>query len=470
MAEDSPDAITEVARRRSLFSARDKLQPVKAPPPPEKPKKRKNGILASLSAFFTVCVVTLLLIAIGVSYGKNVISSPGPLQSDRALVIEKGAGADEIADLLEREGVINRRVAFEMLAYSRVYGSVKAGEFLFRREASLGEVLDTIINGKPIEHSITIPEGLTSEQIVARLKENELLVGSLEEVPQEGSILPATYKIARGTSRDQLISRMKTEQKRVLNEIWQKRTKDLPIKSPSDLVILASVVEKETGKPDERTRVAGVFVNRLNKSMRLQSDPTIVYGLVGGKGTLGRGITRADINSQTPYNTYVINGLPPGPIANPGRAAMEAAANPSRTRDLFFVADGSGGHAFAETNEQHERNVARWRQIEAAAQQPAGTTAPAFSPLPPAIAPGTRGELPSLGLPPGASSFAAEPPLTTGTAPAERLPAATAPATAGTRAAPARRPATDATTGTRRDPLANRTYDLNSPQTVPALR
>ena len=379
-------------RKRSLFSPRDKLKPVAAPPPPAKPKKRGGGIVGKLSAFLTVFVLLLVGATAGVSYFKSVVSAPGPLQTDRAVVIERGAGTDEIAELLEREGVINRRVTFELLAYSHIYGKLKAGEFLFRREASLLEVIDTIANGRAIEHSITIPEGLTSEQIVARIRDNELLVGTVADIPPEGAILPDTYKIARGTSRDALLARMIRDQRRILNEVWAKRAKELPIRTPQDLVTLASIIEKETGKHDERSRVAGVFVNRLNRGMKLQSDPTIIYGLVGGKGSLGRPITTSDIQSNTAYNTYVIPGLPPGPIANPGRASLEAAANPSRTRDLFFVADGSGGHAFAETLEQHNRNVARWRQIEAQQKEaaasppvaaPGATGAPAFAPVAP---------------------------------------------------------------------------------------
>ena len=445
-------------KRRSLFSARDKLKPVKAPPPPEKPKRRKSGMIGVLSAFLTVSVLILVLAALGVGYGKRVVTSAGPLQNDKTVVIERGMGAEEIAELLEREGVINSPTTFQVLALSKMYGALKAGEFLFKREASLSDVIDTIANGRAIEHNITIPEGLTSEQIVNRIKESELLVGSVGDIPPEGSLLPDTYKIARGSSRDALIARMQRDQKRVLNEIWAKRSKDIPVKTANDLVILASVIEKETGRADERSRVAGVFVNRLNKSMKLQSDPTIVYGLVGGKGTLGRGITRADINSQTPYNTYVINGLPPTPIANPGRASREAAANPSRTRDLFFVADGTGGHAFAETLEQHNRNVARWRQIEdqrdaaaGAAQQP--------QPLPLAPAPQAPGVVPAAPqqpvVPPGTRGDASP----TGTLP----PSATA-------LVPAAKTGRDATEGTALDPLANKSFDLNSPQTIPQVK
>jgi UPF0755 protein len=177
-------------------------------------------------------------------------------------------------------------------------------------------------------------------------------------------LLPETYKFPRGTSREQVIQRMQQAQKRVLAEIWERRNPDVPVKTPEQLVTLASIVEKETGKPDERSRVAAVFVNRLKQKMKLQSDPTIIYGLVGGKGTLGRPIKRSEITQPSPYNTYVVEGLPPGPIANPGRASLEAAANPARTRDLFFVADGTGGHSFTETYEQHQKNVAKLRTME----------------------------------------------------------------------------------------------------------
>jgi UPF0755 protein len=196
------------------------------------------------------------------------------------------------------------------------------------------------------------------------MRENDVLVGNIKAVPPEGSLMPDTYKFARGTTRDQLIKTMQQEEKRVVADVWARRASDTPIRSPYELVTLASIVEKETGKPDERPRVAGVFINRLAKNIPLQSDPTIVYGLVGGKGTLGRGILKSEVDQKTPYNTYAIVGLPPGPIANPGKAALEAVAAPSRTKELYFVADGTGGHAFAETLDQHRANVLRWRQIE----------------------------------------------------------------------------------------------------------
>jgi UPF0755 protein len=196
------------------------------------------------------------------------------------------------------------------------------------------------------------------------MREDDTLAGDLKETPREGSLYPDTYVFERGDSRQALIAHMTAAQTKMVAEIWQKRASDLPIKSPGELVTLASIVEKETGKPDERPKVAGVFINRLQKHMKLQSDPTIVYGLVFGKGTLGHSITKTELQEATPYNTYLIDGLPPGPICNPGRAAMEAVANPARTKDLYFVADGTGGHAFAETLDQHQKNVAHWRQIE----------------------------------------------------------------------------------------------------------
>ena len=181
-----------------------------------------------------------------------------------------------------------------------------------------------------------------------RLLDADMLAGNIREIPREGSLLPESYRFPRGTPRDQVIQRMQQAQKRVVQEVWDHRAPDLPLRSPEQLVTLASIVEKETGRADERTRVAAVFVNRLKQRMRLQSDPTIIYGLVGGKGTLGRPIMRSEIEQPTPYNTYVIEGLPPGPIANPGRAALEAVANPARTKELYFVADGTGGHTFSE--------------------------------------------------------------------------------------------------------------------------
>jgi UPF0755 protein len=267
-------------------------------------------------------------------------------------------------------------------------GELKSGEYLFPKQASLQEVIGTIIDGKVVQHAITIPEGLTSEQVVHRLLETDVLAGNIREIPREGSLQPETYRVTRGTSREQVIQRMQQAQRKVLQESWERRASDLPLRTPEELLTLASIVEKETGKAEERARVAAVFVNRLRQRMKLQSDPTIIYGLVGGKGTLSRPIMRSEITQPTPYNTYTIDGLPPGPIANPGRASLEAAANPARTRELYFVADGAGGHSFSETLAEHQKNVVKLRAIE---QQQNDSSIAATAEDPPAEASGTAG-------------------------------------------------------------------------------
>jgi UPF0755 protein len=271
----------------------------------------------------------------------------------------------DIADILSREGVIDQPWLFiGGVLVLKAREDLKAGEYEFKAHSSMRDVVATIVEGKVVAHLVSIPEGLTSEQIVARLLQDNVLAGDIKQIPREGSLLPDTYNFARGITREQMVQRMQQAQQRLLHEIWEHRAPDLPLKTPDQLVVLASLVEKETGKPEERTRVAAVFVNRLKQRMKLQSDPTIIYGLVGGKGTLGRPIMKSEIEQPTPYNTYIIDGLPPGPIANPGRASLEATANPARTRELYFVADGTGGHAFAETYEQHQKNVTRLRSIE----------------------------------------------------------------------------------------------------------
>jgi UPF0755 protein len=262
---------------------------------------------------------------------------------------------------------------------------LKFGEYLFPRHASVRDVIETMVEGKVVQHSITLPEGLTSEQIVRRLLDSDILTGNIRDVPHEGTLLPESYRVGRNTPREQVIQRMQRDQRRILQETWERRVPDLPLKTPEQLVILASIVERETSKPEERTRVAAVFVNRLKQKRRLESDPTIIYGLVGGKGSLGHSITKREKETPTPYNTYMIDGLPPGPIANPGRASIEAVANPARTKEMFFVADGTGGHVFAETYEQHLKNVSRLRVIEAGERTSA--SASAFQPEPEQTAP-----------------------------------------------------------------------------------
>src|SRR5450432_331855 len=365
-------------------SPRAALEPERVPPPPKRSARARNPFVVFGNAVITI-VLVLMIGAGGIYvYGKQKLEAPAPLQEDKVVNIPARAGMTDIADILQREGVIdNNRWAFIGSVFAlKARSELKPGEYLFLKNASLRDVIGTMVEGKVVQHAITVPEGLTSEQIVARLSENDLFSGSLKEIPREGTLLPETYKFPRGTTREQVILRMQQTQKRVLAEIWERRNPDVPIKSPDALVTLASIVEKETGKADERSRVAAVFVNRLRQKIKLQSDPTIIYGLVGGKGTLGRPIKRSEITQPSPYNTYVIEGLPPGPIANPGRASLEAAANPARTRDLFFVADGTGGHAFSDTYDQHQKNVAKLRVIEKQIQN--DTVEPADDPPPPA--------------------------------------------------------------------------------------
>jgi len=370
---------------------------------PSRPSRRARHPLVIVgNAVITVVLLVALVTGVGLVVGKNRFEAPGPLEQDRIVNIPPKLGIKDIAELLQREGVIDQPWVFMggVIAL-KARDQLKFGEYQFHRQASLRDVVDTLIEGKVVQHQVTIPEGLTSEQIVARLLEQDILSGPVKEIPKEGTLLPETYRFTRGTARDQLLTRMHEAQRRALQQVWERRAPDLPIQTPEQLVTLASIIEKETGRADERHRVAAVFVNRLRQKMRLDSDPTIIYGLVGGKGTLGRAIMKSEISQPTPYNTYVINGLPPGPIANPGRAALEAAANPSRTREIYFVADGTGAHAFAENFEQHQRNVARLRQFEqqqrdplkppvdagpgnaASALAPAGAAAPATPPASP---------------------------------------------------------------------------------------
>jgi len=347
-------------------SPRAALEPEQVPPPPRRSERARNPLVVVGNAIITIILVLMIGAASAYIYSKQKIEAPGPLQEDKVVNIPARAGMTDIADILQREGVIdNNRWAFIGSVFAlKARSELKPGEYLFPKNASLRDVIGTIVEGKVVQHAVTIPEGLTSEQIVARLSDNDIFSGSVRELPREGTLLPETYKFPRGTPREQVITRMQQAQKRVLAEIWERRNPDLPIKTSEQLVTLASIIEKETGKADERSRVAAVFVNRLRQKIKLQSDPTIIYGLVGGKGTLGRPIKRSEILQPSPYNTYVVDGLPPGPIANPGRASLEAAANPARTRDLFFVADGTGGHAFSDTYDQHQKNVAKLRAME----------------------------------------------------------------------------------------------------------
>ncbi len=355
-------------------SPQDILKPREVPEPPKRSKHARNRFVVFLNFCLSLLVFGTLATGAAFYLGKLRFEEPGPLAKARSIVIEDGSSLGLIATKLQSAGIIESGFIFEKgVIASQNASSLKAGEYAFKPGMSMRDVMETIVSGKGIVHKVTIPEGLTSFQAMQRIAAHEVLEGEMpDEIPPEGSMLPDTYPFQRGTTRQELVQQMIRQQERLLAEIWEKRIDGLPIKSPEELVILASIVEKETAKADERPRVASVFINRLNKGMRLQSDPTIIYGIFGGQGKpKDRPIYKSDIDQLTDYNTYQIDGLPPTPIANPGRAAMEAVANPSRTDDLFFVADGTGGHVFAQTYEEHNANVKRWRAIEKRLQEEA---------------------------------------------------------------------------------------------------
>jgi len=346
-------------------SPRLALEPERVPPPARRSRRVRHPLVIVGNAIFTVLVVASVAIGAALYLGRQRFEAPGPLPEDKVVNIPRGFGIRDIATLLQQQGVIDQPYVFMGgVTVLKARGGLKSGEYKFAQHASLSDVVDTIVEGRVVQHALTLPEGLTSEQIVARLLENDALTGSIKDIPREGTLLPETYKFNRGMTRAQMIERMQHDEKTLLKEVWEHRSPDLPLKTPEELVTLASIVEKETGRADERSRVASVFINRLKTKMRLQSDPTIIYGLTGGKGALGRPILKSEIEQPTPYNTYVINGLPPGPIANPGKASLEATANPARTKDLYFVADGTGHHVFSENYDQHQKNVAKLRTIE----------------------------------------------------------------------------------------------------------
>jgi UPF0755 protein len=300
-------------------------------------------------------------------------TAPGPLTAAKVYEINKGQGRADIAVALQDQGIISdARIFSAAAAVNGVRGArLKPGEYEFAAGATMQDVLAMITAGRFLTYKVTIPEGWTSQMVVNRLQEQKELDGDVKTIPAEGAIMPDTYVFRRGLTRQKLLDDMQTAENKLIDELWAKRPVDTTVKSKEELVTLASIVEKETGVPEERPQVASVFINRLKQGMRLQSDPTIIYGIVGGKGKLERSLTKSDIEAATPYNTYQIPGLPPGPIANPGRAALEAVLNPDKTPYLYFVANGTGGHAFAATLEDHNANVKKWRAQQTGADVPA---------------------------------------------------------------------------------------------------
>jgi len=315
------------------------------------------GALATLAAGLAIALLVGLFLYFG----------PGPAAragASTTVVLRPGASVPEIGADLARAGVVGSDTVFILAAEGTgAAHRLKAGEYDFPSGASLAQVIGDIASGRVVRHFVTIPEGMTSQSVMETLMRADFLTG-VAPAPPEGAVLPETYEARRGDERSAVLRRMMEARDRVLDDLWAHRRADLPYRSPEDAVILASIVEKETAKPDERPRIAAVFVNRLQQNMRLESDPTVIYGLTGGR-PLGHPLRESELQSQTPYNTYKIDGLPPTPIGNPGEASLAAALDPPHTDELYFVADGTGGHVFAATLAQHQQNVAQWRLIEA---------------------------------------------------------------------------------------------------------
>ena len=321
----------------------------------------------------------LILIVLGIAFASVIgiarkdFSAPGPLAEDVIVTVPKGANLQEISEILAESGTLPESAALGVIDGAMLFRlgtqypdrtrELKYGDYKIEAGASPEEILALIISGRSVPYFVTVAEGRTSWQVIETLNAHPALTGEIVEVPPEGSILPETYAVSRLEDRNAVLARMRDAMNQALDKAWEGRDPDLPLESKEQLLILASIVEKET-RPDEHAKVASVFVNRLIKGMRLQTDPTVIYGITLGKGSLGRGLRRSELDRATPYNTYVIDGLPPTPIANPGVQSLEATANPAETPYLFFVADGTGGHAFAETLDEHNRNVAAWRKIE----------------------------------------------------------------------------------------------------------
>lgn len=400
-------------------------------------KPRQSAILRVFG--WLVALAVLSVIAVG-GLGAWLYASytaPGPLRAAVVVDIPRNIDRMAVANLLHDKGVISTPMVMGIAALAQAYrGSrLKPGEYEFPPGSSMADVYSIIASGRVVLYKLTVPEGWTSEMAVNRMREHEALAGEIKTVPPEGAVIANTYLYARGKDRQKLLDEMVAAQTKLVDEVWGNRPADTIIKSKNELVALASIVEKETGKADERPRVAAVFLNRLKAGMRLQSDPTIIYGIVGGKGKLDRPISQADIDGETPYNTYRIDGLPPGPIASPGKASLEAVLAPAPTSDLYFVADGTGGHIFAATLEEHNLNVQKWRAIEAGTAQPvtaqaatSETAAPADTSAPVAAQP----QLPNVAeeVAPAAADAKAATKVAGAGEPGTAVPAASAPAPA----------------------------------------
>jgi len=335
--------------------------PEKTPPAPGKPadapkapQKKKSSSLFPLIALLALLPLFLVFSALFL---------PGPLEKPQTVIIPRGTTVHDIATSLASNGVISNPFVFRAAARILAGDSLQAGEYLFPPQQSISDIVLMLRDGHAVVRMFTVAEGLTSFEIVSLMRNDPALTPEVTAIPAEGSLLPETYRYNYGDSHMSLIERMQKGQRDLLNELWANRDMSIPLKTPQEAVIMASVIEKETSRNDERARIAGVFYNRQRQGMRLQSDPTVIYALTKGQSTLPRELTHDDLAIASPFNTYVHDGLPPKPICNPGRASLEAALHPEKNDYLYFVADGKGGHAFAKDITQHNKNITHWLSL-----------------------------------------------------------------------------------------------------------
>lgn len=394
-------------------------------------RRQSSRLVRLVSGVLTLAMMVFIGIGAGALWYSTSVEHPGPLEAAKAFAVRKDEATDSVAQRLESEGIVASARAFMLHYRMRWVGArfggkpvlIKAGDYEIQPQASLTEVMDVLGEGRTVLARITIPEGLTSWRIVELIKADRNLEGDVTAVPAEGTLLPDTYKFTRGMQRQAFLDLMAQKARDVVEQAWAAREPGLPFKSPEEALILASIVEKETGRRDERTRVAGVFVNRLRKPMRLQSDPTIRYGLAGGQSNWSQPFYKSEIQQKTAYNTYQIDGLPPTPICNPGRASIQAVMKPAKSSELYFVADGKGGHVFSQTLKEHEAAVQVWRKVEReirareaqraqakAASAAAAAPAPQAQSLPiPSAGPGVTESDPDLEAEPQPQAAAAAP-------------------------------------------------------------
>jgi len=314
-------------------------------------------------------IVLVLLIGFSLYLFDKWTTDFGPLQQTVVVLVPKGAGSRQVASMLDEAGVIDKPLVFRILARIKGFDvKFKAGEYEFSAQISMVNAMQKMVNGDMVYHRITLPEGRTTRQFLDIINDNSLLSGDITLKIGEGEMLPETYTFTRGTPRDDIISQAKAAMEKVVAEAWKNRAPDLPIENAREMVILASIIEKETAVPAERGLVASVFVNRLLKRMPLQTDPTVIYALTKGQQDLGRALTHQDLKIDDAYNTYVYGGLPPGPICNPSRESLQKAANPDVSDYLYFVANGQGGHHFSKTLDEHNNKVAEWKKIRSSQQ------------------------------------------------------------------------------------------------------